>query len=232
MFVVNGMNVIFKIPNIIMITLIHGIYLRNQQVFTKDANRHLVPLHRRQGDLDGACAVYATIMCMLYIAYLAEDDLSLYISPDKRTAKGKILHELMENNGLLRNGFSYIRLKREIENKCGCDIIVSRRSPKNQDEIVVQIGDLIDKDIAPIISIEWVGGAHALFAVGYETDDEETITNILCLDPGAESPKICAWNCYIDVSKVSGELPYKYVSTSNKGYKVKLGDYLTLQKRD
>ena len=98
-----------------MITLIHGIYLRNQQVFTKDANRHLVPLHRRQGDLDGACAVYATIMCMLHIAYLAEDDLSLYNLPDKRTAKGKILHELMENNGLVRNGFSYIRLKRELE---------------------------------------------------------------------------------------------------------------------
>lgn len=58
MFVVNGMNVIFKMPNIIMITLIHGIHLRNHLVLTKDANKHLVPLHRRQGDLDGACAVY------------------------------------------------------------------------------------------------------------------------------------------------------------------------------
>lgn len=52
------------------------------------------------------------------------------------------------------------------------------------------------------------------------------------LDPDAESPKVCAWNCYIDVSKETGDLPYKYVSTSNKGYKVKLGDYLTLQKRE
>lgn len=215
-----------------MITLIHGIYLRNQQVLTKDANKHLVPLHRRQGDLDGACAVYSTIMCMLHIGYLAETDLRLYNSPDKRTAKGKILHELMENNGLVRNGFSYIRLKKELEEKCSCDIVISRHSPKNQDEIVSQIADLIDEDIAPIISIEWIDGAHALLAVGYETDDDETITNILCLDPDAESPKVCAWNCYIDVSKESGELPYKYVSTSNKGYKVKLGDYLTLQKRD
>lgn len=215
-----------------MITTIHGIYLRNQQVLTKDANKHLIPFHRRQGDLDGACAVYSTIMCMLHIGYLADDDLRLYNSPDKRTAKGKILHELMENNGLVRNGFSYIRLKKELEDKCGCDIEVCRRSPKNQDEIVSQIADLIDEDIAPIISIEWFDGAHALLAVGYETDDDETITNILCLDPDAESPKVCAWNCYIDVSKESGELPYKYVSTSNKGYKVKLGDYLTLQKRD
>lgn len=215
-----------------MITVIHGIYLRNQQVLVKDANKHLVPLHRRQGDLDGACAVYSTIMCMLLIDYLSEEDLLLYNLPDKRTAKGKILHELMENNGLVRNGFSYIKLKKELDDKCGSDIVVNRRNPKNQDDVVSNIADLIDNDIAPIISIEWNDGAHALLAVGYETDDNEIITNILCLDPDAESPKVCAWNCYIDVSKESGDLPYKYVSTSNKGYKVKLGDYITLQRKE
>ncbi len=215
-----------------MITVIHGIYLRNQQVLVKDANKHLVPLHRRQGDLDGACAVYSTIMCMLLIGYLSEEDLLLYNLPDKRTAKGKILHELMENNGLVRNGFSYIKLKKELDDKCGSDIVVNRRNPKNQDDVVSNIADLIDNDIAPIISIEWNDGAHALLAVGYETDDNEIITNILCLDPDAESPKVCAWNCYIDVGKESGDLPYKYVSTSNKGYKVKLGDYITLQRKE
>lgn len=215
-----------------MITTIHGIYLRNQQVLVKDSNKRLVPLHRRQGDLDGACAVYSTIMCMLHIGYLTEDDLLLYNSPDKRTAKGKILHELMENNGLVRNGFSYIKLKKELDDKCGCDIVVNRRNPKYQDDVVSNIATLIDNDIAPIISIEWNDGAHALLAIGYETDDNEIITNILCLDPDAESPKVCAWNCYIDVSKESSDLPYKYVSTSNKGYKVKLGDYITLQRKE
>lgn len=215
-----------------MITTIHGLYLRGQQVLVKDSNKRLVPLHRRQGDLDGACAVYSTIMCMLHIGYLSDEDLRLYNSPDKRTAKGKILHELMGNNGLVRNGFSYIRLKKELDDKCGCDIVVNRRNPKTQNDIVSNIADLIDNDIAPIISIEWEDGAHALLAIGYETDCDEAITNILCLDPDAEYPKVCAWNCYIDVSKELGDLPYKYVSTSNKGYKVKLGDYLTLQKKE
>lgn len=136
------------------------------------------------------------------------------------------------NNGLVRNGFSYIKLKKELDDKCGSDIVVNRRNPKNQDDVVSNIADLIDNDITPIISIEWNDGAHALLAVGYETDDNEIITNILCLDPDAESPKVCAWNCYIDVSKESGDLPYKYVSTSNKGYKVKLGDYITLQRKE
>lgn len=215
-----------------MISIVNGIYLRNQQVLTKDANKHLIPLHRRQGDLDGACAVYSTIMCMLLIGYLTEEDLRLYNSPDRRTAKGKILHELMENNGLVRNGISYIILKKEIEDKCGRDLTVLRYAPQNQDKIVSQIADCIDNNIAPIISVEWNDWAHALLAVGYETDDNEIITNILCLDPDAESPKVCAWNCYIDVSKESGDLPYNYVSTSNKEYKVKLGNYITLQKKD
>ncbi len=215
-----------------MITTIHGLYLRNPKVLIKDANKHLISLHRRQGDLDGACAVYSTIMCMLHIGYLAEDDLCLYNSPDRRTAKGKILHELMGNNGLVRNGFSYNRLKKEIDDKCGRDLNVVRHAPQDQDKVVSQIADCIDNDIAPIISIEWEDGAHALLAIGYETDDYEIITNILCLDPDAESPKVCAWNCYIDVSKEFGDLPYKYISTSNNGYKVKLGDYITLQKKD
>lgn len=215
-----------------MITTIHGLYLRNQKVLIKAANNHLIPIHRRQGDLDGACAVYSTIMCMLHIGYLMEPDLVLYNAPDRRTPKGKILHELMENNGLVRNGFSYIRLKKEIDNKCGGDIIAYRYNPRDQDKIVTQIVDCIDNNIAPIISIEWEEGAHALLAIGYETDDDEIVTNILCLDPDAESPKVCAWNCYIDVRKQIGDLPYKYVSTSNKGYKVKLGDFITLQKRE
>ena len=138
----------------------------------------------------------------------------------------------MENNGLVRNGISYIWLKKEIDNKCGGDIIAHRYNPRDQDKIVTQIADCIDNNSAPIISIEWEERAHDLLAIGYEADDDEIITNILCLDPDAEAPKVCAWNCYIDVRKQIGDLPYKYVSTSNKGYKVKLGDFITLQKRE
>ena len=75
-----------------MITTIHGLYLRNQKVLIKAANNHLIPIHRRQGDLDGACAVYSTIMCMLHIGYLMEPDLVLYNAPDRRTPKGKIVN--------------------------------------------------------------------------------------------------------------------------------------------
>lgn len=48
----------------------------------------------------------------------------------------------------------------------GVDIIAHRYNPRDQDKIVTQIADCIDNNIAPIISIEWEEGAHALLAIG------------------------------------------------------------------
>ena len=43
------------------------------------------------------------------------------------------------------------------------------------------------------------------------------------------------WHCVDSATlecEATIELPDHYVSTSNKGYKVKLGDFITLQKRE
>lgn len=202
---------------------------------TRDAKNHLVSLHRRQGDLDGACAVYCTMMSMLHIGYLEEKDLDVYNTPDKRTPKGKILHELLWNNGLVIDGFGYIELKRIIENHCGSEIEVERYYPRKQDAIVQKIVDLIDDNIAPIISVKWKPqGGHALLAVGYECDDEGIISNILCLDPGFEAPKVCAWNCYMDISNAEGksEYPILHYSMSGEKASAKLTDLLVLRQKD
>lgn len=207
-----------------MIKIVNGILLRNQSAYVKDADKRWVPLHRRQGDLDGACAVYCVIMRLLHIGYLSEEnDLKIYNSADKRTPKGKFLRQLMENNGFIRNGYSYVVLNREINNLCGCDLLAQRFNPKEQDDIVNKIVKLLDEDVASIISISWGEGndygAHAMLAIGYAKDENNAVTNIFCLDPDAEAPKVSAWNCSIDVSKmVKGTEPYKCVSISNSGY--------------
>lgn len=188
-------------------------------------------LYFLQGDVDVVCEVYCAIICMLHIGYLTEDDLHLYNSPDRRTAKGKILHELMEKYDHEGNWFSYHTLSLVIDQICGNDIEVHRYSPLNQYAAVSHIADCIEKDFAPIISIEWEDGAHPLLAIGCEKDDEEVITKILCLDPDVESPKVCAWNCYIDVRGTSGVFPFKYVSNTVIKSEVRLDDYIILQKK-
>ena len=64
-----------------------------------------------------------------------------------------------------------------------------------------------------------------------ETEDNDKITKILCLDPSEEAPLYTYWNCIIDVSRtgVKLEYPFAYI-TSTQSYKVALGDILALTK--
>ena len=55
------------------------------------------------------------MMCLLRLGYVTNKDLDVYNLPDKRKRKGKLLFELLENNGLIKNGFGFIELKKETE---------------------------------------------------------------------------------------------------------------------
>ena len=146
-----------------MIKTVSNIIMRGGKVLTRNTE-----LPRKQGDMDGACAVYSVMMCLLRLGYVKKDDLEVYNLADKRARKGKLLYELLENNGLIKSGFGFVELKREIERQTGDEINVQRKTPRTQDNIVQLITDLIEEDVTPIISIDWKnGGAHALLAIGY-----------------------------------------------------------------
>ncbi len=207
-----------------MFKTVSNISLRGGKVLTRNTE-----LHRKQGDMDGACAVYSVMMCLLRLGYVKKDDLEVYNLADKRAKKGKLLYELLENNGLIKNGFGFVELKKEIEKQTRGEIVVQRKAPRNQDNIVQLIADLIEDDKTPIISVEWkTEGAHALLAIGYASDEEDTITKILCLDPGAEAPEVSAWNCYLDVKKTDTDYPIRHVAIRKGVSSCKLGDLLIL----
>jgi hypothetical protein len=197
-------------------SVVSNIYLINNGVFARDAENSFVRLAYQQGGLDGACAVYSLMMCLLRLKFLTKKDLDINdSSPDCRSPKGKLLHEILENNGLVRNGFGFIQLKREIKNYLDKDFEVTRYAPKTNDDKVQRITQMLDDDIAPIISVIWKSnGAHALLAVGYEYDDDDNVTKILCLDPASSEPLVSPWNCFIDVCKKKGNYPHKVVTTT------------------
>lgn len=208
-----------------MIQTVSNLIMKGGKVLTRNTI-----IHRRQGDMDGACAVYSVMMCLLRLGYVNKSDLEVYNLADKRKRKGKLLYELLENNGLIKSGFGFIELKKEIERLTNGDIKISRKAPRNQDKNVQLITDLIDKDIAPIISVDWAfEGAHALFAIGYESDADGIITKILCLDPGAVTPEVSSWNCYLEVQNTDGEYPIKHVAINQNPARCKLSDMLILE---
>lgn len=215
------------------IKVIKSIRLDSKGVRVKDANGSIVPLHKRQGDMDGACAVYSLAMAMLCMGVVTNEDLQIYNCADKRTRKGKLLSHFMEEQGLVRNGYSFVTMAKEIR-ASNFNINAIRKNPKEYADVINEIADFLDEDNPVIISTEFGNGAHALLAIGYETEDnDDKITKILCLDPSEEAPLYTYWNCIIDVSRTGGKLEYPFVYiTSTQSYKVALGDILVLLKTE
>ena len=215
------------------IKVIKSIRLDSKGVRVKDANGSIVPLHKRQGDMDGACAVYSLAMAMLCMGVVTNEDLQIYNCADKRTRKGKLLSHFLEEQGLVRNGYSFVTMAKEIR-ASNFNINAVRKNPKEYADVINEIADFLDEDNPVIISTEFGNGAHALLAIGYETEDnDDKITKILCLDPSEEAPLYTYWNCIIDVSRTGGKLEYPFVYiTSTQSYKVALGDILVLLKTE
>ena len=187
------------------IHIIDSIKLSHKGLCTLDETNKWIRLHKQQGDLDGACAIYSLFMAMLCKGLLTEDDTKLYNRPDRRTDKGKLLYQFFNERGMIRDGYSYITLAKEI-NESAFGIKAMRKNPRTNDGRIGLISDYIYDDTPVIISVTFPDedekeGAHALLAIGIEVDSDETITKILCLDPGHPSPKYSSWNCFIDVSK-------------------------------
>lgn len=170
------------------IKVIKSIRLDSKGVRVKDANGSIVPLHKRQGDMDGACAVYSLAMAMLCMGVVTNEDLQIYNCADKRTRKGKLLSHFLEEQGLVRNGYSFVTMAKEIR-ASNFNINAIRKNPKEYADVINEIADFLDEDNPVIISTEFGNGAHALLAIGYETEDnDDKITKILCLDPSEEAP--------------------------------------------
>lgn len=215
------------------IKVIKSIRLDSKGVRVKDSNGSIVQLHKRQGDMDGACAVYSLAMAMLCMGVVTNEDLQIYNCADKRTRKGKLLSHFLEEQGLVRNGYSFVTMAKEIR-ASNFNINAIRKNPKEYADVINEIADFLDEDNPVIISTEFGNGAHALLAIGYETEDnDDKITKILCLDPSEEAPLYTYWNCIIDVSRTGGKLEYPFVYiTSTQSYKVALGDILVLLKTE
>ena len=209
------------------IHIIDSISLNHKGLRVLDEKRKWVNLHKQQGDLDGACAIYSLVMAMLCKGLLTDDDTKVYNRPDRRTDKGKLLYQFFNERGMIRNGYSYVTLAKEI-NESPFAIKAIRKNPKTNDDRITLISKYIKDNSPIIISVRFPEGAHALLAIGIEFNSDESITKILCLDPSNPSPKYSPWNCFIDVSKdTMTDYPFICVS-EHSHYKVRLDDMLII----
>lgn len=212
------------------IHIIDSIRLNHKGLCTLDEKHKWVKLHKQQGDLDGACAIYSLVMAMLCKGLLTDDETQVYNRPDRRTDKGKFLYQFFNERGMIREGYSYVTLAKEI-NESSFGVKATRKNPRTNNGRVELISDYIYDNIPVIISVVFENKtAHALLAVGIEVDSNEEIAKIYCLDPGYPSPRYSSWNCFIDVSKET-KSDYPFYCVCEDGYsKVSLDDMLIIDK--
>lgn len=212
------------------IRIINSIRLNKTGLQINDEDGEWINLHCQQGRLDGACAVYSTIMALLCLGVLSEADIQIMTKPDRRTKKGKFLYHLFEQQGLIRDGYYLNKMAEEVQNFLP-NYIIKYHKGENVTEKVV---DCINNGLPVIISVDNDNRDlhHALLVIGTESDGElgkEKLLKLFCLDPGYEISNISYWNCIIDtsLSKLK-EYPYRY-TTDSFSCKVNITEIITFE---
>lgn len=197
----------------------------------RDFDDHWTILHCQQGRLDGACVVYSVVMALLSIGYISNNDIDVCKdpNPDKRTDKGKLLSRLLDENGLVRDGYYLRTMSRLLRESCP-DLNIGYH--KKGDYFLSSIKDCVEDDIPVVISVKNDDMNHAIVVIGIEYDNNEKTTKLLCLDPGNSISDTSYWNCIIDVArKGSSQYPYWYITTDLKS-KVEIQAIITIKKEE
>ena len=195
----------------------------------KDSDNSWTKLHCQQGRLDGACVVYSVVMALLSVGYINNDDIDVSKdpNPDKRTDKGKLLSRLLDENGLVRDGYYLRTMARILRDFCP-DLNISHH--KKEDILVPTITEYVEDGIPVVMSIQYDdNSSHAIMVIGFEYDHNEKVKKLLCLDPGFSIAETAYWNCIIDVSrKGTGDYPYWYITSELKS-RVKIDEIIGIQ---
>lgn len=218
-----------------IIKIIDALYLDELGVQAKPQYGKYQKIHLQQGDLDGACAIYATIIALIIIKAVKYDDIALSGNEyDKRYSIEKLKKEFLELKGMHREGNHFFHekfdnIKKMLERSYSqfVSVVYSNK------DLINAIQKHIENNQPLLLSYTFKGGGvHAAVAVGIECDDKTNKpTKILCLDPSYSTPKFTYWNSVIDLTEYEGKYKFRNITESGDCYFVKLDDILIISNR-
>lgn len=173
----------------------------------------------RQGDMDGACAVYSLMMYLILIKVLTYNEVTnLNTRFRGQTSKGRLFKEFFEKEGLCREGFYFSTIADKLRKSFAKEVSAVSRNFSNsncdQQQVKQCIKEAIDDNCSIMIAEVFKGGAHAILVVGYESYNDE-LTKIFCLDSGYPIADYSYWNTVIRLNDTNGKV-YCHTSISDK----------------
>ena len=157
-------------------------------------------IHLQQGALDGACAVYSLMMCLIILRRIKRrdvTDLDFSLSIDGRTSKGRLTRLFLDNQGLVRDGYYLHGIERDLLSSFRSKVETNYMQTSNNDyETLLEI---LDNNNPVELGFDRKNrrGGHAVVAIGYEVFD--SLVNIYCLDPGYPMMKGQLWNNILQI---------------------------------
>lgn len=200
----------------------------------------------RQGDLDGACGPYALMTALMISGVIEKrsDAISLWTNSllDQRTnwhkellnggkASSRLFGGTYEHDlpRLLDAAQRLIKPKITVKGHPLVEKKSQKKPSDNTNEKLMDsvISHLNEHNLPVILGLEWVGGGgHWVTVVGYQTFDSVGSKNtqtdlnntdsLLVLDPGAGTPKLCAWNGMLEsIRRPNSKYPFRYFSAES-----------------
>ena len=207
------------------ITIIPSVRLYKTGLKTTQADGNTRSIALRQGSLDGACAVYSTIialMCLRQINYEDVDTSNGNI--DKRSPKGRFLSMLLEQRGMNMQGWNLKTLAQEINNTSDFGI----KATAIKKDYIDRIYDNTHEDLPSIIGLSFRNNefGHAIVCIGVEESEEceNKPVKLLCIDPAYPMACTAYWNCVIILPKNYDDDTYLVYSTDEEKTNVLIND--------
>ena len=180
-----------------------------------------IALH--QGSLDGACAVYSTIISLMCLRQINFEDVNTG-KIDKRSPKGKFLSILLEQRGMNMQGWYLKTLAQEINNTSDFDI----KATAIRKDYIDRIYDNTHEDLPSIIGLSFRNNefGHAIVCIGVEESEEceNKPVKLLCIDPAYPMACTAYWNCVILLPKNYDDDTYLVYSTDEEKTNVLIND--------
>ena len=212
-----------------MIKIIESLELTSEGV--RLGNKQKV--HLRQGDLDGACAVYSLMMYMIILRIFTYKQVTEGNNIKRSTSKGRIIRNFLEGqNGLIRKGLGFADdIKTGLQ--YAAKSIVDCNYISNRQETLKTLKECIDNNKPLMIGVDYnKTDGHALLAIGYETRNDKII-KIFCLDPGSDIGATSYWNAVISLDEYSNtKYRDSYFTANGNINKVSLMDAIKIEKNN
>lgn len=165
----------------------------------------------RQGDLDGACAVYSLMMMLMIhnkvnLPELVDRQKAIKATDGGYNSYMRLQKQFLSGiKGLYREGYHFSELAAELKtafkNKATATTYEAFRKKGNsvaKKDLTTKIKETIDAGFPVELGVSYrYGGGHAMLAIGYTRCKYHL--RFFCLDPSFNMPKLGYWNSIVDM---------------------------------